>query len=77
MTPEQFMEHVGHLVSEGRNRDALDFIERVEPALRPGLSFDQLDRLGGLLESASTMLSLEQAAQASDPLRLTPAPPTP
>jgi hypothetical protein len=62
MTPEQHLEHLRLLMAERREPEALDFAARAEPTVRPPLSLEQIDYVGGLLEAASMTVTMAEDA---------------
>jgi hypothetical protein len=64
MTPDEFVEQVGRLIESGRDQDALDLAARVGPSVKSALSFDQIDRISGLLEGAAMAADMSRATAA-------------
>jgi hypothetical protein len=62
MTPEQYLEHLRQLMAEPREPGALVFAVRVELTVRPPLSLEQMDYVGGLLEAASMTVTMAEDA---------------
>ena len=60
MTPDEYIGQLGDLVAAGRDQEALDLAARRESEVSPPLSAEQIDRVGGLLESAITALQLRE-----------------
>lgn len=61
MTPDEYLDGLGQLVAEGRDRDALDFAAQFQSTVQPPLTFDQLDRVGGTLEGSAMAVAMLDA----------------
>jgi hypothetical protein len=66
MSPDDFIDQVGRLIETGHDQEALDFAARVGPAVKPALSFDQLDRVSGLLEGAAMATDMSRTVTAPE-----------
>lgn len=56
-------------MADGHDREALEFAAQFGGRVAPPLSAQQLDFVGGALESAATMVSLVQAERAREQTR--------
>lgn len=64
MTPEQFVESIERLIAEGKDRDSLDFAKRFGLEVRPTLTAEQLDHVGGMLEGSIMLIQAREAGAA-------------
>lgn len=58
MTPDVYVARVIELITTGRDQEALDFADRIEPTVSPPLSIAQIELVGGVLEGAITAVRL-------------------
>lgn len=71
MSPDQYIEQLERLVAEGKDREALDFAARGEPAVRPPLSIEQIDHVGGMLEMVAMAVAMAEATTMPEIARTT------
>ena len=61
MTPDGYIRQLEALVGRVLDQEALDFAARFEPKVRPPLTPEQHDYVGGLLEGPSMFVAMIEA----------------
>jgi hypothetical protein len=61
MPPDEYLDRLGALIAAGRDEEALELADRLDLAMRPRLSPEQLDVVSGMTESAELAVRFARA----------------